>query len=302
MRINLNVDDLIAFAEVAQKLSYKAAADNLGMSPSALSRRIQKLEEGLNVQLLVRTTRDVKLTPAGKQLQRASHDIINNAEELYFALRGESYRNLRTIRVGCVASAMGAILVPAMAEIISRYPNAQVKIVDSTAVHILDSLFQQDIDFCVNYLGQDENGVDFEPVLEDPFVVAVRKDHAFGPRNMVDWEELGKERTIAARHGAGVRMLIDVGLAKSRKKISWSYEVQHVNAALALVQQGLGVAVVPRICVQSSPYPDLIGVPLRDAAVSRTLGLVRIGNAELRPLAKELWAIIAERGKALNLD
>ncbi|HTN63530.1 MAG TPA: LysR family transcriptional regulator [Devosia sp.] len=294
MRINLNMDDLNAFAEVAQKLSYKAAADGLNISPSALSRRIQKLEESLNVQLFVRTTRDVKLTPAGKQLQRASRDIITNVEELLFALRGEGQRNSRIIRVGCVPSAMRTILLPAISRIIAHYPTAQVKVVDSTAVHILDALYQQEIDFCVNYLGQNENGVEFDPILDDPFVVAVRADHPFAKRKQVSWEDLTKQRTIAARHGAGLRMLMDVGLAKSRKRINWSYEVQHVNSALSLVNEGLGVAVVPNVCIAASGYANVIAVPLQDAHIARTLGLLRLSNNELRPLAAQLWSFVAE--------
>lgn len=294
MRINLNMDDLNAFAEVAQKLSYKAAADGLNISPSALSRRIQKLEESLNVQLFVRTTREVKLTPAGKQLQTASQDILTDVEELLFALRGEGQRHSRIIRVGCVPSAMRTVLLPAITSMVSLHPTAQVKIVDSTAVHLLDALYQQQIDFCVNYMGRNESGVEFQPIFEDPFVIAVRSDHPFAQRSAVPWDELTRQRTIAARHGAGLRMLMDVGLAKSRKRINWSYEVQHVNSALALVNEGLGVAVVPKVCIAASNYAAVIGVPLQDANIARTIGLVRVSNNELRPLARQLWNLVAE--------
>jgi DNA-binding transcriptional LysR family regulator len=293
MRINLNMDDLSAFAEVARKLSYKAAAEVLNISPSALSRRIQKLEESLNCRLLVRTTRDVKLTPAGKELLRSSQDLIVTAEEMLFALRGEGRRFSRTVRVGCVPSAMPAMLLPAVGALVAEHPSAQVKIVDTTALQLLDALYQQEIDFCVTYLGQEENGVEFEPLIEDDFVVALRDDHPLAGRSSIGWEELHDQRTIAARQGAGLRMLMEIGLAKSRKRVNWSYEVQHVNSALFLVDAGLGVAVVPRVCTFNRNYPNTVAVPLRDTQISRVLGLARLTNTELRPISRQLWDEIA---------
>lgn len=290
MRINLNMDDLHAFAEVARKLNYKSAAATLHISPSALSRRIQKLEESLNVQLFVRTTRDVKLTPAGKELFRSAQDILSNVEEMLFAMRGEGHRYSRLIRVGCVPSALRAVLLPVLNTVIDRYPSAQVKIVDATAVQLLDALYQQEISFGISYMGKNESGIDFEPLMDDPFIVAVRDDHPFATRSEVSWDEVSKQRTIAARHGAGLRMLMDLRLAESRMRINWAYEVQHVNSALSLVNEGLGVAVVPQVCVSAANYERVIAVPFEDTKISRTLGLIKLSNTELPPLAQHLWS------------
>ena len=300
MRFNLDLDNLRAFCEVAQRLNYKNAADALNISASALSRRIQKLEESLNVQLLVRTTREARLTPAGKQLLLGSRSILNDAEELLFALKGEGTRNARNVRIGCVPSAMKVVLMPALAELTRAYGNAQVKILDSTAVHVLDSLFQQDIDLGVSYMGENETGLDFDPLLVDPFIVAVRTDHPFARRKSVSWEEVAEQRTVAARHGAGLRMLMDLGLAKVRQRINWSYEVQHVNSALALVNEGMGVAIVPRICVTAANYPNIVGIPLNDVTIARTLGLVRPNNTEMRMLTGELYAILKRHASTLE--
>lgn len=300
MRFNLDLDNLRAFCEVAQRLNYKNAADALNISASALSRRIQKLEESLNVQLLVRTTREARLTPAGKQLLQGSRSILNDAEELLFALKGEGTRNARNVRIGCVPSAMKVVLMPALSELTRTYTNAQVKILDSTAVHVLDSIFQQDIDLGISYMGENESGLDFDPLLVDPFIVAVRTDHPFAQRQSVSWEEVAEQRTVAARHGAGLRMLMDLGLAKIRQRITWSYEVQHVNSALALVNEGMGVAIVPRICVTAANYANIVGIPLLDVAIARTLGLVQPSNTEMRMLTGELYTILKRQARALE--
>ena len=66
--------DLTAFVAVAGHLSFRAAASQLGVTPSALSHSIRQLEERLRVRLLNRTTRSVSLTDAGRSMVRHRPD------------------------------------------------------------------------------------------------------------------------------------------------------------------------------------------------------------------------------------
>ena len=70
MRIALQIDEIIAFLRIAEKSSFKAAAEELFVSQPALSRRIERLETAIGTRLLERTTRRVSLTKAGEQFCR----------------------------------------------------------------------------------------------------------------------------------------------------------------------------------------------------------------------------------------
>ena len=69
-----NLADLTAFVAIADRLSFRAAAAQLGVTPSALSHSMRQLEERLGVRLLHRTTRSVSLTDAGRSMVRHRPD------------------------------------------------------------------------------------------------------------------------------------------------------------------------------------------------------------------------------------
>ena len=86
MRINFDFTDLSTFLAVADLGSFQRAADSLHLSQSAVTRRIQKLEESLGVSLFERTTRSLKLTLAARLFRDRAKAILDNAEEAIIAV------------------------------------------------------------------------------------------------------------------------------------------------------------------------------------------------------------------------
>lgn len=126
MRENLN--DLLAFVAVATDRSFTQAAARLGVSQSALSRTVRKLEDQIGVQLLTRTTRSVSPTEAG---QRLLAKVAPRFDEIEAEL--ESLRELRdmpsgTVRINCSEYAAETVIWPKLAEVLQRYPDIKVEI------------------------------------------------------------------------------------------------------------------------------------------------------------------------------
>jgi DNA-binding transcriptional LysR family regulator len=76
------------------------------------------------------------------------------------------------------------------------------------------------------------------------------------------------------RPQAGNRALIDDALGDRRDSLNWRYEVQHLQTAVGMVFEKLGVAVVPNIAVATQGTAGLVALPLRNPSVSRTVGIV----------------------------
>ena len=89
-------------------------------------------------------------------------------------------------------------------------------------------------------------------------------------------------------------MIIDDALGSRRESLSWRYEVQHVNTAVALVRAGLGMTVIPRLALASAQTGDLHAIPLRNPGISRQIGIVSKRSAPLSPLADELRKLIVQ--------
>ena len=124
-----NLNDLTAFVAVARQRSFTNAAAKLGVSTSALSHTIRGLEERLGIRLLTRTTRNVSPTQAGERLL---HSIGPRLDEIDAELAGLS--ELRetpagNIRITTSEHAAEAILWPAVAKLLRKYPDIHVEII-----------------------------------------------------------------------------------------------------------------------------------------------------------------------------
>jgi DNA-binding transcriptional LysR family regulator len=124
-----NVPDLLAFLAVARERSFTRAAAKLGVSQSALSHTIRGLEERLGLRLLTRTTRSVAPTEAGARLFRTVGPRFEEIDAELAALTELREKPAGTIRITSGEHAAEAIMWPALAEFLPRYPDIKVELI-----------------------------------------------------------------------------------------------------------------------------------------------------------------------------
>ena len=113
---------LRAFSSAARWLSFKRAADELHLSPSALSRQIRQLEETLGAPLLRRHSRRVELTPAGAALRDRIEPILRSLRGIPAELRALAAGQVGQVRVGFTGLAMATVLPAILREFQREYP------------------------------------------------------------------------------------------------------------------------------------------------------------------------------------
>jgi DNA-binding transcriptional LysR family regulator len=124
-----NINDIIAFLAVARERSFTRAAAKLGVSQSALSHTIRGLEERLGLRLLTRTTRSVAPTDAGERLVRTVGPRFEEIDAELSALTELRDKPAGTIRITTGEHAAEAILWPALARLLPRYPDIKVELI-----------------------------------------------------------------------------------------------------------------------------------------------------------------------------
>src|SRR6266540_431843 len=124
-----NINDLQAFLAVARERSFTRAAAQLGVSQSALSHTIRGLEERLGLRLLTRTTRSVAPTEAGERLLRTIGPRFDEIDAELAALSELRERPAGTIRITAGEHPAEAILWPALAKLLPRYPDITVELI-----------------------------------------------------------------------------------------------------------------------------------------------------------------------------
>src|SRR5580692_8444228 len=120
--------DLTAFVAVADRLSFRAAASQLGVTPSALSHSMRQLEERLGVRLLHRTTRSVSLTDAGRRLLDRLRPAIDQIAGALEDLNQERQRPMGRLRIYAVHVAGAALIAPIWQRFLSTYPEVHLEL------------------------------------------------------------------------------------------------------------------------------------------------------------------------------
>lgn len=117
---------LIAFARTASLGSYTAAARSLGVSPSAVSKSVQRLEEHLKLRLFTRTTRSLTLTPEGRDLQERALRLLHEVEQIEQAAASARAEPAGLLRVTAPLPVGTHILAPALPRFRQRYPKIAI--------------------------------------------------------------------------------------------------------------------------------------------------------------------------------
>jgi LysR family transcriptional regulator, transcriptional activator for dmlA len=120
-------EDLRVFTVVARKSSFAAAAEELGLSPAYVTKRIRILEDSLNTKLLHRTTRRVAVTEDGERVYQWAQRILDDIDHLMQEVSATRRVPRGTLRV-CSSFGFGRNLVaPAISQLVERYPLLQVR-------------------------------------------------------------------------------------------------------------------------------------------------------------------------------
>lgn len=294
MALNFDLNDLLAFRAVAELQNFRKAAESINLSQPAFSRRIEKLEEALGVRLLDRTTRSVTLTAVGRDFARKVNDLLDDLDATLLGIRGVSATRMGEVSIACVPSAVYYFLSKVIRRYHEVYPKIRVRILDASANEVLEAVSRGQADFGLNFIGSQEPDIDFQPLLEERFVAACRRDHPLARERSVAWSDLRRYDFISVSQSSGNRVLLDQALASLRERPQSIYEVQHVTTTLGLVEAGLGVAAVPSMAMPDEDHPLLVSVPLSDPVVKRTVGVIRRKGRSLSPAAQQLHAFLME--------
>lgn len=122
--------DLTAFVVVAEEQSFTRAAAKLGISQSALSQIVRRLETRLGLRLLARTTRSVAPTDAGQRLLQTLQPALEDLDASIAALSELREKPAGTIRISSVEHATEAYLWPVLKTLLPEYPDLNVEIVN----------------------------------------------------------------------------------------------------------------------------------------------------------------------------
>ncbi|CTQ73127.1 LysR family transcriptional regulator [Roseibium alexandrii] len=285
MRINFDFGDLEAFLAVMETASFHLAAEQLHLSQSAVTRRIQKLEQVLGSKLFERTTRAVKPTLAAKRLQSRAEEMLDNAEETTLAMRDESvafaHQKGAVVTIAMIPTLIAPLFLPGLSSMRQADETARIRLMDLSANDVAEAVSSGEADFGICSIGSLEANTHFEPWFDDEIVLAIPIEHQLAAQDNVRWPDLLDEDLILPARGTGNRLLIDDAMAKGRISAQWTYEVGRSTTAMEMVSGGVGIALLPRSAATSTFAQGLRFKKLPKPVVTRPIGLLtRMGVSD----------------------
>lgn len=289
----MTVKQLRAFLAVAQSLSFAQACIRLHLSQPALSLAIKNLESYLGGPLLVRTTRSVALTPEGELLVPIARRLLaewDSAEEL---LRQHFTLQLGQVAVAAMPS-FAANLLPRTLKIFrDRYPKVNVTVHDVINEQVIEMVRDRRVQLGVVIEPEALEGLDFTPFYTDRFVAAVPASSALAGRDSLSWPGLMDEPFIALQRPSTVRKLLESQYGPLRV----AFESHQLATVGQMVAAGLGVSVVPSLCVTQMEALGVRCVALEPPYIERRIGLLRLAGLNLSTAAQVLAdTLIAQSG------
>ena len=236
------------FRAVAEELHFGRAAERLHIAQPPLSQQIRQLERELEVSLLVRNTRNVELTAAGKAYLDRAVTILDAVEEAARQAHRIAQGSEGHLAIGCVGSATYSLLPKLVRALHEELPGVDVSVRgEMLAPAQISALLAGDIDIALLRPPIDQPGVIVETVRRDRLIAALPEGHPLATCNELRIKDFGDEEFIVhAGHGRSVMNTVlmaacaDAGFVPRVR-----HEVEETSTLVTLVAAGLGVAVVP---------------------------------------------------------
>jgi DNA-binding transcriptional LysR family regulator len=279
------------FVAVAEEQSFTRAARRLHLVQSALSVSIRALERELGAALFERTTREVRLTDAGRILLPEARRTLDAAATAQAAVLGAQEGLRGTLRLGM----MQLIRMVDVGALIARFhrdrplvdiqpraaPGGSAALISDVRRGLLDAAF-------VAVSGTEQPGLTATTLASEPVLLACPPDHPLARRAAVSVGELADEPFVDFTPGWGTRTVADQLFARAGIERTIGIEVSDGSIHAALVRGGLGLAILPQSMAAEA---GLTGVPLRPASTF-SMAFVVPSDRPLSPVTEAFAALV----------
>jgi len=260
------------FVVLSETLNFHRAAERLHIAQPALSVSIRKLEEELGVQLFLRASSGVTLTVSGKMVLQEAKQLLFHGEQLTEAASNSMDGTGGRLEIGFVGSAIHGLLQRLLPQFRVAYPGVELVLREGTSISIVQQLEDRSLDVgLIRVPLMTPTKATIATLEKDVFMAALPRGHALAAKGPLALAELASELFIiySAQHptssAAGLHSAMMIACQTAGFTPRVAQQAVQIQTVLALVESGLGVALVPSIMKRHVSerivYRQLIDMP-----------------------------------------
>jgi LysR family hydrogen peroxide-inducible transcriptional activator len=278
----MTLTELRYIVAVARERHFGRAATACFVAQPTLSVAIKKLEEELGVALFERSASEVTLTPVGERIVEQALRVLEQAQAIKEIAKAGKDPLSGPFKLGIIYT-IAPYLLPQLVKVLHKGAPQMPLVIQENFTHVLrEGLKQGDIDAAILALPFEEPGFTIQPLYDEPFVVAVPREHRWASRKSIATDALKSEAMVLLGAGHCFRdHVLETCPELSRfptgpDGIQKSFEGSSLETIRQMVASGIGITVLPSSSVPAKPPRDslLAYVPFSRPVPDRRVVLV----------------------------
>ena len=291
----INLHHLRLFTAVVQHGGFTKAAGKLNLSQPAISKSLGELERQLDLVLIERTGRTVRLTDAGRTLYARASELFGverAAEQELRELRGLKRGTLRIAASTTIATYM---LPPYLGRFHTRHPRVRIQTTSANTRSVLRMLLESRVDVALVEGPVSDQRVAVEPWKDDELIVIAPPSHPLTRSPRIAVSMLANEAFLVREPGSGTRAVTERALASHGVRLTNTMRVGGTEAIKQAVAAGLGLAIVSRAAAADQLSLGRVTVLQIDGfTIRRTLAQIKLLGRAVTASARELEALLGQ--------
>lgn len=280
-----SVRELRAFVSICHHGNMTAAAQALALTGPAVSVLLRELEQKLGVRLFDRSTRSLRLSAPGREALVYAESILKQLGDLHTGMEDVAAGRSGALRIAATSSLAQTLVPPLIARFASQHPLVRIELNDCAPNQFQELILKGQVDLGIGVMERIDSELHAQPIGKDRLCVVATTPWSLPGTRQMGCQQLARFPLVTLRPGYGVRASLDQAAAQAQVQLQVAYEVSLMGTALALVAQGLGVAVLPQSLLHFSRCEGLDMRALIKPAIHRQISIVtRRDQASSAPL------------------
>jgi DNA-binding transcriptional LysR family regulator len=261
------------FAAVAETRHFTRAAEAVHVAQPSLSKQIHTLERELGTPLFRRARGNVTLTAAGETLLPLARRILADADSARIQVQELAGLGRGRLRLGATPSLATVLLPDVVRRFCRAFPGIDIFVEERGGRDLVRLLAQGELDLALIIvpLQTRDPALATTAILREPLVVAAPADGSLVRARSIRVRDLARHPLVIFREGYDLREVTLTACRRERIEPRVAVEGGELDAVLAFVEAGLGIAVVPSMVVEGRPR--LRRIPFVPPGISRTIAL-----------------------------
>lgn len=270
----MEMHQLRYFVAVAQTNSFSRAAEACFVSQPSLSQQIAKLEARVGHRLLDRLGRRVQLTDAGRQLLDSALAILATVEDAKRRLQDDANLAGCRLTLGAIPTIAPFLLPILLRRFEKRHPGVELTVHEDVTRNLIGAVVSGELDLAVMALPFEDERLAFEMLWTEPLLLALPRGHRLARKKQVTMDEMREERflLLTEMHCLGEQVLSYCRAHECQPRIAC--RSAQIATMQALVEQGLGVTLLPEMATKSQTNKSIVYRRLAGHGPSRTVTVI----------------------------